>query len=83
MYDRQINKRVGSIAPFLDYDGDPYLVVSEGKLYWIQDAYTTSNMYPYSRRSYKYLKNKKLNYIRNSVKITIDAYNGSSKFLYY
>jgi len=80
MYDRQINRRVGSIAPFLDYDGDPYLVVSEGKLYWIQDAYTTSNMYPYSRRSYKYLKNKKLNYIRNSVKVTIDAYNGNVCF---
>ncbi|MBA7650955.1 hypothetical protein ES703_58770 [subsurface metagenome] len=80
MYDRQINRRAGSIAPFLDYDGDPYLVVSEGKLYWIQDAYTTSNMYPYSRRSYKYLKNKKLNYIRNSVKVTIDAYNGNVSF---
>jgi uncharacterized membrane protein (UPF0182 family) len=80
MYDRQINRRVGSIAPFLDYDGDPYLVVSEGKLYWIQDAYTTSNMYPYSRRSYKYLKNKRLNYIRNSVKVTIDAYNGNVCF---
>ena len=80
MYDRQINRRVGSIAPFLDYDGDPYLVVSEGKLYWIQDAYTTSNMYPYSRRSYKYLKNRKLNYIRNSVKVTIDAYNGDVCF---
>ncbi len=80
MYDRQINRRVGSIAPFLDYDGDPYLVVSGGKLYWIQDAYTTSNMYPYSRRSYKYLKNKKLNYIRNSVKVTIDAYNGNVCF---
>jgi uncharacterized membrane protein (UPF0182 family) len=80
MYDRQINRRVGSIAPFLDYDGDPYLVVSEGKLYWIQDAYTTSNMYPYSRRSYKYLQNKRLNYIRNSVKVTIDAYNGDVCF---
>jgi len=80
MYNRQINRRVDSIAPFLDYDGDPYLVVSEGKLYWIQDAYTTSNMYPYSRRSYKYLKNKKLNYIRNSVKVTIDAYNGNVSF---
>jgi len=80
MYNRQINKRVSSIAPFLDYDGDPYLVISEGKLYWIQDAYTTSNMYPYSRRSSKYLKNKKLNYIRNSVKVTIDTYNGNVSF---
>jgi uncharacterized membrane protein (UPF0182 family) len=80
MYNRRIDRRVGSIAPFLDYDADPYLVVSEGKLYWIQDAYTTSNMYPYSRRSYKHLKNKKLNYIRNSVKVIIDAYNGDVSF---
>ncbi|MBA7648834.1 hypothetical protein ES703_56624 [subsurface metagenome] len=80
MYIRRIERRVSSIAPFLDYDGDPYLVVSEGKLYWIQDAYTTSNMYPYSRRSRKHLKNKKLNYIRNSVKVTIDAYNGDVSF---
>ncbi len=80
MYNRRIDRRAGSIAPFLDYDADPYLVVSEGKLYWIQDAYTTSDMYPYSRRSYKYLKNKKLNYIRNSVKVIIDAYNGHVSF---
>jgi len=80
MYIRRIERRVASIAPFLDYDGDPYLVVSGGKLYWIQDAYTTSNMYPYSRRSRKHLKNKKLNYIRNSVKVTIDAYNGDVSF---
>ncbi len=80
MYIRRIDRRVRAIAPFLDYDGDPYLVVSGGKLYWIQDAYTTSHMYPYSRRSYKYLKNKKLNYIRNSVKVTIDAYSGEVCF---
>ncbi|MBW1690132.1 MAG: UPF0182 family protein [Deltaproteobacteria bacterium] len=80
MYNRRIDGRVRAIAPFLDYDGDPYLVVSGGRLYWIQDAYTTSNMYPYSRRSYKYLKNRKLNYIRNSVKVTIDAYNGDVCF---
>ncbi len=76
MYNRPIGRRTGSIAPFLDYDGDPYLVVSGGKLYWIQDAYTTSDMYPYSLRSYGRFKNKRLNYIRNSVKVTIDAYNG-------
>ena len=80
MYNRRIERRVGLIAPFLDYDGDPYLVISGGKLYWIQDAYTTSNMYPYSRRSRKHLKNKELNYIRNSVKVTIDAYNGNVSF---
>ncbi len=80
MYNRRIDGRVRAIAPFLDYDGDPYLVVSGGKLYWIQDAYTTSNMYPYSKRSYKYFNNKNLNYIRNSVKVIIDAYNGDVCF---
>jgi len=80
MYNRRIARRAGLIAPFLDYDGDPYLVVSGGKLYWIQDAYTTSDMYPYSRRSYGHLGNKGLNYIRNSVKVTIDAYNGDVVF---
>ena len=79
MYNRRIGRRVRTIAPFFDYDGDPYLVISEGKLYWIQDAYTTSNMYPYSHPSYGRF-NKGLNYIRNSVKITIDAYNGDVCF---
>jgi uncharacterized membrane protein (UPF0182 family) len=80
MYNRQIGRRASLIAPFLEYDSDPYLVVSGGKLYWIQDAYTTSNMYPYSSRSYGHFRNKGLNYIRNSVKITIDAYNGDVSF---
>jgi len=80
MYNRRIGRRAGLIAPFLDYDGDPYMVVSGGKLYWIQDAYTTSDMYPYSRRSYGHFKNRRLNYIRNSVKVTIDAYNGDVAF---
>jgi uncharacterized membrane protein (UPF0182 family) len=79
MYNRSIDRRVRAIAPFLDYDGDPYLVVSGGRLKWIQDAYTTSNMVPYSTRSYDYF-NKNLNYIRNSVKIVIDAYNGGVSF---
>ncbi|MBW2668899.1 MAG: UPF0182 family protein, partial [Deltaproteobacteria bacterium] len=80
MFNRRINRRTNSIAPFLDYDGDPYLVVSGGKLYWIQDAYTTSAMYPYSHRSYGTFKKRRLNYIRNSVKVTIDAYNGDVVF---
>jgi len=80
MYNRRIGRRAGLIAPFLDYDGDPYVVVSGGKIYWIQDAYTTSDMYPYSRRSYGHFRNKGLNYIRNSVKVTIDAYNGDVVF---
>jgi uncharacterized membrane protein (UPF0182 family) len=80
MYNRRIGSRVRVIAPFLDYDRDPYLVISEGKLYWIQDAYTTSNMYPYSSRSRSPLNNKRLNYIRNSVKAVVDAYNGDVSF---
>ena len=80
MYNRRIGRRVRLIAPFLNYDSDPYLVVSGGKIYWIQDAYTTSDMYPYSSRSRGHFKNKTLNYIRNSVKVTIDAYNGDVVF---
>ena len=81
MYKRRIGERLGLIAPFLSYDHDPYMVVSGKKLYWIQDAYTTSNMYPYSARSHGRFRNKKeLNYIRNSVKVTIDAYNGDVTF---
>lgn len=80
MFNRRINRRTNAIAPFLDYDNDPYLVLSKGNLYWIQDAYTTSAMYPYSRRSRGTFNNRQLNYIRNSVKITIDAYNGDVVF---
>ncbi len=80
MFNRRIDRRASLIAPFLDYDADPYLVVSGGKIYWIQDAYTTSDMYPYSHRSYGRFRNKGVNYIRNSVKVTIDAYNGDVVF---
>ena len=80
MFKRRIDRRVAAIAPFLEYDSDPYLVVSEGRLVWIQDAYTTTDMYPYSRRTLKPFKIKRLNYIRNSVKITIDAYSGAVTF---
>jgi len=80
MFNRRINRRTNSIAPFLDYDNDPYLVLAEGRLYWIQDAYTTSAMYPYSRRSRGTFNHRQLNYIRNSVKVTIDAYNGDVVF---
>ncbi len=70
LFDRNINKRVRKIAPFLQYDQDPYLVVSEGRLFWMQDAYTTSTNYPYSEPF------GGVNYIRNSVKVVINAYNG-------
>ena len=76
MFNRRINRRVKAIAPFLAYDTDPYMVVSEGKLFWIQDAYTITNMYPYSKRSKNPFRKMGLNYIRNSVKVIVDAYDG-------
>lgn len=78
MFKRSIRERVRAIAPFLSYDSDPYLVISKGQLYWIQDAYTISNLYPYSDptgTSYA-----RFNYIRNSVKAVVNAYDGSVDF---
>lgn len=73
---RNINDRVRKLAPFLSYDGDPYIVIDDGRLKWFIDAYTTSNALPYSN-SYP---NKGFNYIRNSVKVIIDAYDGTVDF---
>ena len=75
LFHRNIKERLSKIAPFLVLDHDPYLVISEGKCYWVCDAYTTSNRYPYSQRVR--LGTQPLNYIRNSVKAVVDAYNGS------
>jgi uncharacterized protein len=73
---RQIQERVATIAPFLKLDQDPYPVLDDaGKLWWIQDAYTTTVRYPYSTPS-----QEGFNYIRNSVKVTVDAYNGTVNF---
>ncbi len=72
---RQILNRVEHAAPFFSYDRDPYMVITkDGRLVWIIDGYTTTNSYPYSYRS------GPINYIRNSVKVLIDAYNGDVKF---
>ncbi|MYD16785.1 MAG: UPF0182 family protein [Chloroflexi bacterium] len=73
LFRRLIQDRVNELAPFLRLDADPYIVVGDdGKLYWIQDAYTVTDRYPYSQpHSFGY------NYVRNSVKAVIDAYNGS------
>ncbi|MEX0599710.1 MAG: UPF0182 family protein [Rhodothermales bacterium] len=68
---RGVQDRIRRITPFLRLDSDPYLVLSSGRLYWIQDAYTTSNKFPYSQPFQGF------NYIRNSVKIVVDAYEGS------
>ncbi len=80
MFNRRIKRRVKAVAPFLAYDSDPYMVVSGGRLYWIQDAYTISNMYPYSKRSKNHFRRIGLNYIRNSVKVIIDAYDGDVSY---
>ena len=76
---RNISEIVNGVAPFLIYDSDPYIVVSkEGKLFWMLDAFTESATFPYSR--HHQVGNNRINYIRNSVKVVIDAYNGSVDF---
>ena len=76
---RRVQERVRQIAPFLGLDQDPYAVVSEGKLYWIQDAYTFSDHYPYSSPHAAAFE-QGLNYIRNSVKVVVDMYDGTVRF---
>ncbi len=66
--------RVRTAAPFLALDGDPYMVIADKRLFWIQDAYTTTDRYPYAAPE------GDLNYIRNSVKVVVDAYNGTMRF---
>jgi uncharacterized protein len=82
---RQIQDRISKPAPFLQYDGDPYAAVIDGRLVWIQDAYTTTSLYPYSQSiglgSITAGLNGSANYIRNSVKVVVDAYSG--KMTYY
>ncbi len=76
IYNRNINERVRAIAPFLRFDGDPYMVVdATGRLKWIIDAYTYSDRLPYSKPI-----QGGINYMRNSVKATIDAYDGTLNF---
>jgi len=83
LFRRNVKNRIRAIAPFIKFDSDPYLVAANGNpafpgnsyLYWIVDAYTTSDRYPYSDPH-----SNGINYIRNSVKVVIDAYNGSVKF---
>ena len=76
---RDIHERVAQVAPFLKLDAQPYPVLSDGKLYWIQDAYTTSDRFPYSNpRASDF--GSGLNYIRNSVKVVVDMYDGTVSF---
>ncbi len=78
LYYRNILERVERIAPFFTYDRDPYLAIDSGKLYWILDGYTSTDRYPYSQPLS--LNGDKVNYIRNSVKVVVDAYDGTVKF---
>jgi len=76
MLHRNVVDRAMQVAPFLVYDRDPYIVIcDEGRLYWIQDAYTISDKFPYSEPY-----SSAFNYIRNSVKVVVDAYNGDINF---
>ncbi len=75
MIRRNLTDRVARLAPFLNQDRDPYAVLHDGRLVWILDCYTTSDHYPYSQRNFE-----QINYIRNSVKVVIDAYTGRTDF---
>lgn len=99
MFKRQIEERVRTLAPFLEFDGDPYVVNADGQLYWMVDAYTTSRYFPYSepftaRETIEYKDGEQqrvlrvqhnpafagMNYMRNSVKAVVNAYNGDVNF---
>ena len=76
---RNVRDRVSALAPFLTYDPDPYIVLGDdGRLSWIMDAFTVSDSYPYS--SHYRLDDDLINYMRNSVKVVIDAYDGTTTF---
>jgi uncharacterized protein len=76
LYRRDVSERVQAIAPFLEYD-NPYIVVVNGRVYWIVDAYTTADTYPYSQQE---AGANGHNYLRNSVKVVVDAYEGTADF---
>ncbi len=93
LYNRNIKKRIHKIAPFLRYDGDPYIVIHNGRLVWMIDAYTITHRYPYSvsMREFDDERRRRLanaqsddeswgNYIRNAVKVVVDAYDGTAEF---
>lgn len=84
-YYRQVSDRVRHAAPFLKYDNDPYLVVVDGRLKWIIDAYTTSDRYPYAeavahQQETELITDQRTNYIRNPVKVVVDAKDGTMQF---
>ena len=85
MYIRNINDRVRKAAPFLKYDSDPYAVILDNQVYWVIDAYTTTDNYPYSQNAITDRVtgsdlDSTFNYVRNSVKVVVSAYDGSMHF---
>ncbi len=90
IYNADIHTRVAQVAPFLSLDADPYPVVLNGTIYWVQDAYTTTDSYPYAQsvssgsvnalNPQSDLAQKPFNYIRNSVKVLVNAYTGKMTF---
>ncbi len=77
LINRNVMSRVQTVAPFLEYDEDPYMTIADGKLYWIIDAFVVDNRYPYATPFNKVTKN---NYVQNSVKVIVDAYDGTVTF---
>ena len=84
---RNVRDRLTKLAPFLSYDGDPYPVVVDGRVLWVVDAYTTTSRYPYAQRIGNEVQltrdsglSRDSNYVRNSVKAVVDAYDGSVRF---
>ena len=75
---RNVERRVQKIMPYLTYEQDPYMTIADGKLYWIIDAYTASSYYPYSEPYTGEMNST--NYVRNSVKVVVDAYNGDVSY---
>lgn len=78
IYERNVVERIGKIMPYLSYEEDPYMTTVDGRLYWILDAYTTSENYPYSEPFSDEVNST--NYIRNSIKVVVDAYDGTTDF---
>ena len=85
IFGRSVRERVAAVAPFLRFDADPYPVVHDGRVTWVIDAYTISSDYPYSQSLRPNEPrgtglDTEFNYVRNSVKVTVDAYDGTMRF---
>ncbi len=80
VYRRGVRERVERVAPFLMQDRDPYIVIADGQLFWMLDAYTHTNQFPYSQPRLWRPGSIWINYIRNSVKVVVNAYDGSMRF---